>query len=295
MSSPARSLFVAALALASFVHPQNASHLQHHLSHARRGTLVVWLVSDAKDYVVIGAESRNISLPSGKPIDDCSCKIIQLGQRTVFFELGVSTGQRSDGEIWSPQKLARAVYDSAQQRDAVTLSVMWGKGAMEWLSKLLPEDLEAATQNEGRLALGGFVNFEDAAPIEMSELFYDSLERKLYRKQTPFTSHGLVGVGTELVEEFGTRSSFRASQAHKPSTSVGVDPHEDAETVRAGIQFAIDSSVGVEHDKIGGPIDVVIVRPNQKVEWVNRKSRCYALDEPPGKPPSSPAPGKAKN
>jgi hypothetical protein len=291
MSFPARIVFVAALASASFVHPQNPSHLQH----ARGGTLVVWLVSNAKDYVVIGAESRNIGLPSGKTIDDRSCKIIQLGQQTVFFELGLSTGQRSDGEIWSPQKLAGTVYDSVPQRDAVALSVMWGKAAMEWLLNLLPDDLAAATQNEGRLTLGGFVNFGDAAPIEMSELFYNIAERKLYKKQTPFVRHGMVGVGTELVEEFGTRSSFRASQAHKPSTSVGVDPHEDAETVRASIQFAIDNSVGVEHDKIGGPIDVAIVRPNQKVEWVSRKSRCYALDDPPGKPPSPPAQGKSKN
>jgi hypothetical protein len=252
------------------------------IQEASGGSLAFWIVSRQKNYVVVGTESRNMDLRTGNRVDDSACKVISLGGRTLFFELGVSRGERSDGKIWSPQELAREVYRSSKQRDAENLSIAWGKAANNWFSGLFPKNLAFATDTQdGRLVLGAFVNFQDKfTGIEFDELFYDVTQDKLSHKQSAFTQTGFAGVGVGLMQEFAHPWSSQRAFDAQVSPSVGLDPYDDAKTIRAGIQFAIDNSTGPDHDKIHGPIDIAILRQGQKVEWVSRKDECYASDQP---------------
>jgi hypothetical protein len=252
------------------------------LREARGGSLAFWIVSRQKNYVVVGTDSRDVDLRTGNRVDDSACKVISLGGRTLFFELGVSRGELSDGKIWSPQELARDVYRSSKQRDAENLSVAWGKAAYNWFSRLFPKNLAVATDTQdGRLVLGAFVNFQEKfTGIEVDELFYDVSRDKLSLKQSAFTQTGFAGVGVELMQEFVHPLSSDRAFAAQVSPSVELDPYDDAKTIRAGIQFAIDNSTGPDHDKIHGPIDIAILRQGKTVEWVSRKHECYASDQP---------------
>jgi hypothetical protein len=55
-------------------------------------------------------------------------------------------------------------------------------------------------------------------------------------------------------------------------------PMSDVETVKKGIQFAIDYSTGEDKAQLGDPIDVALLQRGHKVQWRYRKSSCYALD-----------------
>jgi hypothetical protein len=271
------TLGAAVLALIVLVLPIGPSKIRE----ARGGSLAFWVISKQNDYIVVGTESRNLDLRTGKPVDDSACKVIALGDRTLFFELGVSRGERTDGQIWNPQKLARGVYRSSKQRDAKSLSVAWGKAANNWFSGLFPKNLAVATETQdGRLVLGAFVNFQEKfTGIEFDELFYDIHRDKFSQKQSAFTQTGFAGVGVELLQEFAHPFSSQRAFDAQVSPSFGLDPYDDAKTVRAGIQFAIDNSTGPDHDRIHGPIDIAILRQGQKVEWFSRKDECYASDQ----------------
>src|SRR5271155_2459174 len=54
----------------------------------QRGSSVVAIYSQKGDYVVVAAESRTADM-NHKPLDDRACKIISLGNDTVFFETGI--------------------------------------------------------------------------------------------------------------------------------------------------------------------------------------------------------------
>jgi hypothetical protein len=87
-------------------------------------------------------------------------------------------------------------------------------------------------------------------------------------------------VGREQVSEFLADKTLRASKAHatlEPSTT-GVDPKRDSLLVKAAVQFVIDNVTGVDRTKVGGPIDVAIMRKSGGIEWISRKKECYKTD-----------------
>ena len=75
----------------------------------RRGSLVVSVASNRADYVVIGAESRASNF-DGNFVDDRSCKVISLDGDTLFYETGSNKLAVFQGEAWSSNGTARAVY-----------------------------------------------------------------------------------------------------------------------------------------------------------------------------------------
>ena len=101
----------------------------------------------------------------------------------------------------------------------------------------------------------------------------------------------MSGVGKELISEFFKGNTVRAAIAFGPIGTlrrIGEDPTIDASLAKKAIQFAIDYSTGPDHDEIGGPIDVAIVRKNLPIEWVSRKKECYEQDQKPILAVSSP-------
>jgi len=257
-------------------------------AQVRRGSLVVWIVSKRADYVVIGAESRTLD-KTGRPIDDRSCKIISLGGDTLFLETGAAEIGVYHGKPWNSKAVARTVYTSTQNRDALRLSNAWGARALRWFGQQPEQDLRAlAYGSGGDLVTGAFITFDRSGKpsSETMEISYNTAKHSLTSQpstQTP-GQIGMTGVGLDLAKEFFAGRTERAVRAFGPVgvlRSTAIDSMEDVRNVQKAIKFAIDNSVGEEKAFLGGDIDVAIIRKDRTIEWVARKSMCSQQDLKP--------------
>jgi hypothetical protein len=262
----------------------------------KRGSLVVAMYSQKGDYVVAAAESRNEDM-NHKVLDDRACKIISLGTDTVFFETGTPAIGVFRGTNWDAQSVARSVYRGSKVHDPKDLSIAWGNGALKWFYGQPAQDLKAVADEDGGIITGGFINFTqtDVVPIQMQTVFYSASANTLSRRpegDPPQLGQIVMsGVAKDLIREFFKGNTIRAAIAFGPIGTIrriGEDPTIDSSTAKKAIQFAIDNSTGPDHDAIGGPIDVAIVRNNKLVEWVTRKQECYEQDQKPIQPVSTP-------
>jgi len=256
----------------------------------RRGSLVVLEFSRNSDYVVAAAESRQLDR-DGKPLDDRGCKIVALGQETLFFVTGFYRIQSGSGEPWNAINVAGAVYRESQNHDALNLSEAWGDRSIHWLYPLPRQELEALTQKTDRIVTGGFINFdENGIPsVHYQKLGYVRDESNLIRR--PGSESVLpgqvwaMGNGQELVTEFLEAKTKRAINALAPndvSRLASDDPGISSNLVRKAIQFAVDYTTGQEKGTLGTPIDIAVLRKNRRIEWVSRKKECYKLDQDQG-------------
>jgi hypothetical protein len=264
----------------------------------KHGTLILGLISRKGDYVVIGAESRNRHM-DGKPSDDEGCKVIALGNKSLFFEAGVANLKVSkDADSWNALTAARAAYRESKIRDAEHMSIGWAEIGREWFSKQSPQALQqVAIGEDGRIITGGFLSFtpNGSLTIRTEAIFYSEPQNKVEARPDPpiAGAYGqtdanfkpiMYGVARHLIIEYFDGKTPRAVAAFGPIGSLrrfAVDPMEDSESVRKAIQFAIDYATPSDKAEIGGPIDVAILRKDRTIQWVNRKSECYNQDQKP--------------
>jgi hypothetical protein len=264
----------------------------------KHGTLILGLISRKGDYVVIGAESRNRHM-DGKPSDDEGCKVIALGNKSLFFEAGVANLKVSkDADSWNALSAARAAYRESKIRDAEHMLIGWADIGREWFSKQSPQALQqVAIGEDGRIITGGFLSFtpNGSLTIRTEAIFYSEPQNKVEARPDPKITGAygqtdakftpvIYGVARDLVIEYFNGKTLRAVNAFGPIGSTrlfAVDPMLDTEEVRKAIQFAIDNATGRDKAEIGGPIDTVILRNNQTIQWVRRKPECYKLDQKP--------------
>ena len=249
-----------------------------------RGSLVVWIVSRSADYVVIGAESR-AQRPSQSEVDDRSCKLISLGNHTLFYETGISEMTVGERKPWSSQGTARHVYASSPKHDALSLATDWGHHAMQWFSGQPDQVLQSsANRVTGNLVTAGFINFDRDARLSLhtANLAFNDPNRgvQVAGSSTAPGHIGVAGMATELVREFfegKTERAARAAPVVGPG-QVGVNSAEDARLVRAAIRFAIDHAIGAERLALGGDIDLAILTEDGNIRWLARKSWCSRED-----------------
>lgn len=262
----------------------------------KRGSSVLAMYSQKGDYVVVAAESRNVD-KTHKFVDDRACKIISLGDDTVFFETGIPVIGVLRGTNWNAQSVARSVYRRSKVHDPKDLSIAWGNGALKWFYGQAPQDLKSITDPDGGIVTGGFISFAkaDIVPIQTQTIFYSASANTIRSGPEGDPPHlgqiVMSGVAKELISEFFKGNTVRAAIAFGPIGTlrrIGEDPTIDASLAKKAIQFAVDYSTGPDHDEIGGPIDVAIVRENLSIEWVSRKKECYEQDQKPILPVSSP-------
>jgi hypothetical protein len=252
---------------------------------ARRGSLVVMIVSKRADYVVIGAESRTLDV-SNHTFEDRSCKIISLGGDTLFYETGNAAIGVKGGVSWSSEGAARLVYAASQKRDAGDLARAWATKALRWFGSLPRQTVaRAAVPPHGSLVVGGFINFDEkrALSIHAGEISFDSLKGTLVDRRSSVAPGdiGVAGIAQDMVKEFFLGKSERAVRAFGPGGTVGrvgVDAERDVALVRKAIQFAMDNAVGEDRRALGGDIDIAIIRNDRTIRWVSRKPWCSQQD-----------------
>jgi hypothetical protein len=252
---------------------------------ARRGSLVVMIVSKRADYVVIGAESRTLDV-SKHTFEDRSCKIISLGGDTLFYETGNAAIGVKGGTSWSSEEAARVVYAASENRDAGDLARAWATKALRWFAVQPRQTVErAAVPPHGSLVVGGFINFDEkrALSIHADKISFDLLKGTLVDRRSSVAPGdiGVAGVAQDLVKEFFLGRSERAVRAFGAAGTVGrvgVDAERDAALVRKAIQFAMDNAVGEDRRALGGDIDIAIIRNDRTIRWVSRKPWCGQQD-----------------
>ncbi len=252
---------------------------------ARRGSLVVMIVSKRADYVVIGAESRTLDV-SNHTFEDRSCKIISLGGDTLFYETGNAAIGVKGGTSWSSEGAARIVYASSPRRDAGDLARAWASTALRWFGVQPRQTVErAAVPPHGSLVVGGFINFDEKRDLSIhaGEISFDSVKGRLVDRRSSVAPGdiGVAGIAQDLVKEFFEGKNERAARAFGPAGTAGlvaVDAEKDAALVRKAIQFAMDNAVGEDRRALGGDIDIAIIRSDRRIEWVSRKPWCSQQD-----------------
>jgi hypothetical protein len=253
----------------------------------RRGSLVVLVFSKNSDYIVAAAESRELDR-SGKPINDRGCKVIAVGNDTLFFATGFYRIANQSGVLWNALTVAGAVYKASNNHDALSLSDAWANRAFHWLRQLPEQDLEALTEKTDRIVTGGFISFGRSGipSAHYQKLGYSRDEHRLIR--LPDSEAALpgqvwaIGSGQELLTEFLDGKTKRAIEALDPkdaSRLASADPAMSSNLARKAIQFAMDNTTGAEKGSLGGPIDTAILRRNGTIEWVSRKRECYKIDQ----------------
>jgi hypothetical protein len=255
------------------------------------GSLVVWVVSERSDYVVIGAESRNLDSRRNFS-NDRSCKVISLGGDTLFYETGSSVVGVRNGKSWSSKGAARAAYSFSQKRDVLSLTDEWGTIALRWFTSQPTQDLlTIAHMPDGNLVTGGFIGFDKERVLTTHgiNISYDAGKRSLRSEpssQAP-GQIGAAGVALDLVKEFIHGKTDRAIKAFGPIGAVrwiAGDPLQDVSFVQKTIKFAMDNAVGADKSALGGDIDIAIIRKDRTIEWVARKSWCSGEDLKPTRP-----------
>jgi hypothetical protein len=250
------------------------------------GSLVVWIVSQRSDYVVIGAESRNTDKHLNV-LNDRACKIISLGNDTLFYETGNSEIWVQRGLPWSSRDAARSVYSSSPKHDATSLSAAWATNAVRWFYAQPELDLRGLSEPpHGNLVTGGFINFDKNGflTIRTEEVSFNADKRQLIAQastQAP-GQVGVSGVGLDLVKEFFIGKTPRAARAFGPIGIVrliGVYAAGDVENIRKAFRFVLDNASEEEKKFLGGDIDIAIIRNDRTIEWIARKSWCYEQDQ----------------
>lgn len=235
--------------------------------------------------MVIAAESRGLD-EKGVP-DENACKVTVLGGETLFFATGTVDISVHRGTAWDAHEVAQTVYKSAQKRDAEALSTAWGEMALQWFNGQAESDVKVVADPDGGLVTGGFISFGiRGTPDAYARAIHYSAAAHQFSNQPSSWSPGQVGiagVGREQVSEFLANKTPRALKAHAvvEASITGVDPKRDSVLVRTAVQFVIDNVTGVDKTRVGGPIDVAIIRQSGGIEWVSRKKECYKMDNPP--------------
>ena len=206
---------------------------------------------------------------------------------TLFFEAGQSMYSSHRRRLVGLTCDCPGVYLKSKKHDAHALSLAWVDEAERWFARLPDTEMGSVTNaysgESAKIGTGGFVAFDaHGIPMVDAQNLYYSFLAKTFSEGPEFAPPGpgqvgASGVALDLVDEFFKIKSPRAALA-RGSDFVGVDAAGDSRIAANAIQFAETYSTEPEKSRIGGPIDIAVLRKNATVEWPNRKDECYQYD-----------------
>jgi len=109
------------------------------LETARSGSIIVCIVGNI--YVVCAADSQLTDKAHGNK-HSLGCKLIALGQKTLFGGVGHEKIEFEDGRVWDTFQTAKRVYRNATDKSAESLANAWRQTTSEWLKSYPPETLQ---------------------------------------------------------------------------------------------------------------------------------------------------------
>ena len=256
----------------------------------KHGTVVVIFVSSER--VVLAADSRVTFSGGRRGFEDTECKVADLGQETIFAELGVSRydfGPQQKTTPFNAQTTARRVARSlpGETTDrAKAMAASWSKQVKNALDVELerhPQEVMASLRGSSKLLAGGvfagktsdgLVVYFAAVNCECSG---EHKSASIKITQILPTDDGLPAavIGTsEAMNLFSEMVEGRTARGLKELTSLSSEVNGDdrgAEVTVKTAEFVLRNS---KDRMVGGPVNAIELSKSAQARWVRKEKNC---------------------
>jgi hypothetical protein len=224
--------------------------------------------------LIIAADSRAISL-NGKQRAENDCKIVKLGEHSVFASSGYTSAFGRYGILEFSNDFSREAYQK-YPNDPERMMNFWMYKMSQALS-IVASQASLASTPKGLVVMAIFGS-ESHSKIEVwhGEIRYEigklkALSEALNPQHSGFFTEGF----DEQVSEFEASTTDRSirlhEQARRDAMSSGSFADYDAYELRALVE-AIEA--WSNDDNVGGPVDIIVLRAGQAAKWVKHKRNC---------------------
>jgi len=245
------------------------------------GTVVVIGWSPTK--IAIAVDSRGYD--DDEKYRDDICKIVRLGDHSVFTAAGNIIHAYKGRALWNAQKEALNALKEAQRSDSPrplrTAARSWGDRMVTGIDEALQEDFTGSKHmlEKNIFLTGVFAGFENGSTaMYQVEIVFDPASQRA--KQNFYTEHhattvvfGALGRNEIVNEVVEDKTHFAKAEQRKWATAERKIPLTDRD-VRWAIRL-VQLTIEYHPQKVdvGGPIDALEIT-RRGIRWIERKKEC---------------------
>lgn len=211
----------------------------------------------------------------GKQRAEDDCKIVKLGERSVFASSGYTSAYGKLGIVEFSNDFAREAYRKSPD-DPREMVDFWIYNMGRALT-VVASPASLASADKGLIVMAVFgTGSRSTIEVWRGEIRYESGKLNAFSQEVnPLHYRLFTDRFEEYVSEFREGKTERAIEPHKKARREAVssgsfadyDAYELGELVEAVETWSNDESVG-------GPIDVVVLRAGHAAKWVRHKANC---------------------
>ena len=245
------------------------------------GTVVV--IGWSRTKIAIAVDSRGYD--DNEKYRDDICKIVRLGDHSVFTAAGNIIHAYKGRALWDAQKEALHAFKEAQRGDSSrplrTAARDWGDSMVARIDQALQEDFTGSKHmlEKNVFLTGVFAGFENGATaMYQVEIVFDPASQRA--KQNFYTEHhtttvvfGALGRNEIVNEVVADKTNFAKVEQRKWTTAERKIPLRDRD-VRWAIRLVqLTMEYHPQKADVGGPIDALEIT-RRGIRWVERKAGC---------------------
>jgi hypothetical protein len=245
------------------------------------GTVVV--IGSSPTKIAIAVDSRGYD--DDEKYRDDICKIVRLGDHSVFTAAGNIIHAYKGRALWNAQKEALNAIKEAQRSDSPrplrTAARSWGDRMVTGIDEALQEDFTGSKHmlEKNIFLTGVFAGFENGSTaMYQVEIVFDPASQRA--KQNFYTEHhattvafGALGRNEIVNEVVADKTNFAKAEQRKWTTAERKIPLRDRD-VRWAIRLVqLTMEYHPQKVDVGGPIDALEIT-RRGIRWVERKPEC---------------------
>ena len=245
------------------------------------GTVVV--IGWSRTKIAIAVDSRGYD--DNEKYRDDICKIVRLGDHSVFTAAGNIIHAYKGRALWDAQKEALHAFKEARGTNSPrllrTAARSWGDGMVTEIDQALQEDFTGSKHmlEKNIFLTGVFAGFENGATaMYQVEIVFDPASQRA--KQNFYTEHhattvvfGALGRNEIVNEVVADKTNFAKAEQRKWATAERKIPLRDRD-VRWAIRLVqLTMEYHPQKADVGGPIDALEIT-RRGIRWVERKPGC---------------------
>ena len=250
-------------------------------SQSTSGTVVV--IGWSRTKIVIAVDSRGYD--DNEKYRDDICKIVRLGDHSVFTAAGNIIHAYKGRALWDAQKEALYAFKEAQRsgspRILRTAAKSWGDSMVTGINQALQEDFTGSKHmlEKNIFLTGVFAGFENGSTaMYQVEIVFDPASQRATQNFYPEHHTTTVELGAlgrnEIVNEVvADKTHFAKAEQRKWATAERTIPLRDRD-VRWAIRLVqLTMEYHPQKADVGGPIDALEIT-RRGIRWVERKAGC---------------------
>jgi hypothetical protein len=245
------------------------------------GTVVV--IGWSRTKIAIAVDSRGYD--DNEKYRDDICKIVRLGDHSVFTAAGNIIHAYKGRALWDAQKEALYAFKEAQRTGSPrllrTAARGWGDSMVAEINQALKEDFTGSKHmlEKNIFLTGVFAGFESGSTaMYQVEIVFDPTSQRA--KQNFYTEHhattvvfGALGRNEIVNEVVADKSNFAKAEQRKWATAERNIPLRDRD-VRWAIRLVqLTMEYHPQKVDVGGPTDALEIT-RRGIRWVERKPGC---------------------